>query len=485
MFSRSLAGLAFWVSTIWLGAQENDYYTLTEIPIPKEIELEVGAIELLPNDQLAVATRRGEVYLVDNAYESPPDKVRFSLFAEGLHECLGLSYRDGWLFATQRPEVTRLRDEDGDGRADVFECVNADWGISGDYHEYAFGSRHDADGNIWVVLCLTGSSGSRADYRGWCVRVTPEGEMIPTASGIRSPGGIGANHLGDLFYTDNQGPWNGSSSLKHLKIGSFQGNPAGNRFYELTDAIGPRPPDPVSESRIPVERERIPQFVPPACVLPHGEMGQSPAGIACDSSGGRFGPFENQLFVGDQAHSNIFRIDLEKVNGVYQGACFPFLDGFLSGNVAMRFGENGALFVGGTDRGWGSRGGQRFGLERVDWAGKVPFEVREMRAKADGFELTFTHPVDPAAAGAVASYVMEAYTYIYQASYGSPVVDASKPAIRKAAVSPDGLRVRLEVEGLVRGHVHELNLPGLRSADGEPLWHPVAFYTLNEIPGRP
>ncbi len=31
-----------------------------------------------------------------------------------------------------------LKDTDGDGVADVFEVVNADWGISGDYHEYAF-----------------------------------------------------------------------------------------------------------------------------------------------------------------------------------------------------------------------------------------------------------------------------------------------------------------------------------------------------------
>ena len=41
----------------------------------------------------------------------------------GLHETLGLSWRDGWLYATQRPEVTRMKDRDGDGRADVFETV--------------------------------------------------------------------------------------------------------------------------------------------------------------------------------------------------------------------------------------------------------------------------------------------------------------------------------------------------------------------------
>jgi hypothetical protein len=50
-----------------------------------------------------------------------------------------------------------LKDEDGDGRVDIIESVCDQWGITGDYHDYAFGSKFDKDGNIWVVLCLTGS----------------------------------------------------------------------------------------------------------------------------------------------------------------------------------------------------------------------------------------------------------------------------------------------------------------------------------------
>ena len=125
-----------------------------------------------------------------------------------------------------------MKDRDGDGRADVFETVADDWGINGNYHEYAFGTRHDKNGDIWVILCLTGSGGAddKSPFRGWCMRVTEEGECIPTGYGIRSPGGIGFNHLGDVFYCDNQGLWNGSSSLKHLKPGGFQGNPTGNKY---------------------------------------------------------------------------------------------------------------------------------------------------------------------------------------------------------------------------------------------------------------
>ena len=91
---------------------------------------------------------------------------QFSRFAHGLHETLTLAERDGWLYTTQRSDVSRMRDTDGDGEADLFEVVNDDWAISGDYHEYAFGSKFDKNGDIWVVLCLTGSFGSNVPYPG-------------------------------------------------------------------------------------------------------------------------------------------------------------------------------------------------------------------------------------------------------------------------------------------------------------------------------
>ena len=170
------------------GRGEDDYYRLLRFPIPPHIALEPGALEFLPDGKLAVATRRGEVYLIDKPLAENPDEASFSLFASGMHEVLGLAWRDDWLYCVQRCEVTRIKDANGDGRADVFETVSDGWGLTGDYHEYAFGSKFDRDGNLWVVLCLTGSFSSEALFRGWCLRVTPEGKVIPTSSGIRSPG---------------------------------------------------------------------------------------------------------------------------------------------------------------------------------------------------------------------------------------------------------------------------------------------------------
>jgi glucose/arabinose dehydrogenase len=465
---------------------EADYYKILTFTPPAGAVIESGAIEIMPDGKVAVGTRRGEIWLIDNAYDSDPSKVKFSRYAHGMHEILGLAAKDDWLNVTQRPDVTRIKDTNGDGKADVFEVVTDGWEINGDYHEYAFGSRFDASGNLWITLCLTGSFDSNSKFRGWAMKVTPQGKMIPVASGVRSPGGVGFNAQGEVFYTDNQGPWNGCCGLKHIVERGFMGHPGSFRWYTEKEALhlGPAPLVPKSGSRMMIEAKKIPELVPTAIMFPYGKMGQSASGIECDLSGGKFGPFEKQLFVGDQTHSTVMRVYLEKVEGRYQGACFPFRQGFGSGVVPIRFAKDGSLFVGGTNRGWGSRGTKPWSIERLVWTGKTPFEVYEMRAKPDGFELTFTRPIDPVTAGKVESYEMKTFTYIYRAEYGSPEVDATTPKIRQVVVGEDRKSVRLFVDGLQEGHIHDLALKGVRSADGQALLHPQAYYTLNYIPKK-
>ena len=463
---------------------EADYYKILRYDVPKGEVLEAGALELMPDGRLAVGTRRGEIWMVQNPLSDDPKKAKFSRYTRGLHEVLGLAARGDWLYVTQRCDVSRIKDSNHDGKADVFEVVNDDWGISGDYHEYAFGSRFDKEGNLWVVLCLTGSFSSSSKLRGWCVRITPDGKLIPTCSGIRSPGGIAMNAEGDMFYTDNQGPWNGTCGLKHLVPGKFMGHPDSFKWYPLAKDLGPPPEKPKSNSRFMTEAKRIPQYEPPAILFPYGKMGQSASGIDCDLSGGKFGPFAKQLFVADQTHSTVMRVYLEKVNGHYQGACIPFRQGFGSGNVPIRFAPDGSLIVGGTNRGWGSRGPRPFALERLVWTGKTPFEIHEMHARPDGFELTFTQPIDAKTAGDPKSYSMKTYTYIYRAEYGSPEVDHTTPTIDRVVVSDDDKRVRLYVSKLQEGHIHDLSAAGVRSADGLPLLHKEAYYTLNYVPAK-
>src|SRR6266496_3991843 len=119
---------------------EDDYYKLHRFDVPRGEVLECGGLDFLPDGKLAVGTRRGEIWLVDNATAADPKQAKFTRFAHGLHEILGLAARkDGWLYVTQRGEASRIKDTNGDGKADLFETVADGWDISGDYHEYALG----------------------------------------------------------------------------------------------------------------------------------------------------------------------------------------------------------------------------------------------------------------------------------------------------------------------------------------------------------
>jgi len=64
----------------------------------------------------------------------------------------GLSYKNGAFYVTQQTEVTRISDVNRDGRADRFETLSDAWGFR-NYHEFAFGSKLDKEGNIWVGSC--------------------------------------------------------------------------------------------------------------------------------------------------------------------------------------------------------------------------------------------------------------------------------------------------------------------------------------------
>lgn len=467
---------------------EADYYPMVAFDTPKKTVMEAGGLEMMPDGKLAVGTRRGEIWMVENPAETDPSKMKYKLWASGLHEILGLAKRDGWLYICQRPEITRAKDLDGDGRADLFETVSDKWEISGDYHEYNFSTKFDKDGNIWVVLCLTGSFSSNVPYRGWCVRVSHDGKLIPTASGIRSPGGIGFGPDGDVFYCDNQGPWNGTSGFKHIKPGSFQSHPGGFKWYDLPEvkaAMGPRPEEPKTKSRFHVEAARLPKYIPPTNLVPHGKLGNSASGVEYDDTKGKFGPFAGQMFISDQSFSQVNRVFLEKINGRYQSAIFAFRSGFGSGNVPMMFDRaDGSLYVGGTNRGWGSRGQKQGAVDRLYWNGKVPFEVHEMRIKPDGFELTFTKPVNKKTVADLKSYTIKTYTYIMQSDYGSPEVDATAPTIKSVSVADDGKSARMVIDGLVIGSVHELAMPGIRSTDGLPLLHNTGYYTLWNLPKK-
>jgi azurin len=469
-----------------LVAREDQFWKRTSLPVPDGIVLEASGITPMPGKRLLVTTRRGEIWQVEGAYEADP-KPKFTLFASGLHEPLGIiPAPKGGYYVAQRQEVTRIDDTDRDGRADLFETV-AKIPISGSYHEYNFGPVMAPNGNLRVTLNVAfgGATQAPAPWRGWMVEITPDGQMIPIASGLRSPCGLIVTSKGEWFFGENQGEWVGSGRITHIAPGDFAGHPAGLAWSRLPGSTVKLRPDDIKDFEEPMHdvAKRLPSVKPPAIWLPHTVLGISTAGMVEDRTGGKFGPFNEQLFVADQGQSKIVRMTLEQVKGVWQGAAYPFREGFDCGIIRLGYGEDGSLFAGETARGWGSVGPKQFGLERLSWTGRTPFEIKEVRAQPDGFVLTFTQPVDRTTAEKPESYNIGGFTYLYHKAYGSAPVNRLACPVRKVNMAADGLSVRLAVACIREGYIHEIKAPGLRSKVGtEALLHPTAYYTMNRIP---
>jgi hypothetical protein len=433
---------------------------------------------------MAVGTRHGEIYILGGLDEKKPNPS-YHRYATGLDEIFGLAYSGGYkggsFYVTQSCELTRVTDTKRDGKANRFETVSDAWGYA-NYHEYAFGSKFDRDGNLYVALGLSNSYDSYALFRGFALKVTPEGKTVPLASGLRSPGGIGPNEHGALFYIESQGPWNCSCSLKAVTPGSFQGHPASFNWYKYAPELGPVPATPKSGSRVVTEKERVKQLTPYAVIFPYIRMGRSITGFVADTTKGKFGPFEDQLFLGDYTQSLVMRATTEKVNGVWQGACYPFREGLSTGILNVSFTPGGSLLCGGTNRGWPVRGIKPFALERLDWSGKMPFEIKRVGIEPAGFKIAFTKPVDAATGGDPKAYRVSTFTHPYHGAYGGPEIERTSPAVEAVTLAADGLSATVVLGKLVRGHVYEFDLGALRARDKDTLLHRNAYYTVNEVP---
>ncbi|MER6690483.1 family 16 glycoside hydrolase [Streptomyces minutiscleroticus] len=446
--------------------------TLTDLR-PEGFEPQVSGMDWLPDGRLAISTWggsdnvAGEVYLLDNVTgRTSRDKVTVKKVASGLREPMGIKYVDGSLYVSQKHELTRLVDRDGDDVTDAYRTV-ATWPYGGNFHEFAFGLLY-RDGHFYVNLSVAINLGGAttvpqpAPGRGITYKVSRKtGKISPVAGGLRTPNGIGWGPGGDLFATDNQGGWLPSSKLVHIEQDRF--------FNHYTEPAGPFDDKPVTE---------------PVLWLPQNEIGNSPSTPLLLKEG----QFKGQMLIGDVTYGGLQRAYLEKVKGQYQGAVFRYTQGLEAGVNRITLGPDGAIYAGGlgADGNWGQEGKLRFGLQKLTPNGGNTFDVKTMRAVPGGFDLTYTQPVSAETAGQLAErYEAEQWRYTPTADYGGPKIAEEKLSVRSATLSKDGRTVRLRLDGLKPDRVVHVRSPRpFTSASGETLWNTEAWYTLNAMPGE-
>lgn len=462
-----------------VAALESKHYVVDYLPTPADQRLEVGGLDFLSDGRLVVSTRRGQVWMVENALAADPKQAKFTLFAEGLHEGLGLEIVNDEIFVLQRGELSKLRDDDRDGVCERIDTVAQGWGYSGHYHEFAFGLPRDNAGNFYASFNVSFGDPhwwhgrSTVPDRGWILRIKPDGAFERVASGVRSPCGLGRNSAGDIFYTDNQGDWMPACPIFHVTDGAFFGHPAAlNWTKEYVDAGRT-----ASDTEAP-EHPRVNA----ALWLPY-EWSRSTGNLVPNETGGKFGPFEQQLFVAEMTNGYVLRADMEKVRGQYQGWVIPFRHK-VGSNVRLRFAPDGTLLCGFTDRGWGGQP-PGDGIGRIRMSGVAPFEVHKVRLVSGGFEVSFTKPLSlNASLAAIAARVTQ-YDYNYWWEYGSPPTNVVERKVEGVALSADRRSVVLKIAQLTPGMVARVDLGPLESDSGDALLHREFAYTVNQLVDGP
>jgi hypothetical protein len=451
---------------------------------------EATGIDVAKDGTIVISTRTSGIWRIRDG--------EWSLFAEGIFDSLGVCIEDDHgdrVVISQKPELTRLIDSNGDGRADRYDTLCDDFGFHSNYHEYMHGPVRDAAGNYYFNLNLEhnpksktswlgGSTcmGTMGGFRGWCCRVTPSGKFEPFASGLRSPAGIGIDPDGRLWYAENQGDYCGSSKMVPLEEGQFYGHMAG-----LVDLPGMTPKSPELNPALWVEKRRL-----GAVWLPHGKLSNSPGNPVWDLTGGRFGPYGRQMIVGDQTQSSLMRVVPEQIDGKDQGCAIPFAWGFSSGVMRPCFLPDGSLLLGQTGRGWGAHGGQLDSLQQVVWDGATaPADILTVKVSPAGFDIHFTRPVD---AGVTAetmagSLIVRSWFYEDTGRYGSPEMDPRDHPLAGAEFSADRRMLRIALAGFGKegtwvDRVYHLvqKDAGACFADGAPWSEMEAYYTVRAIP---
>jgi len=455
----------------------NPNYTLTNLR-PAGFEPEVTGLAFL-GDKLVVTTagsvssggwvpdaKPGEVFLLDNVVgQTTQSAVTYKKIATGLLNPMGVDVIGNDIYVSERYQLTKLTDPDGDGQYDVKTKI-AGWPDGGNFHEFAFGLVHD-DTNFYVNLSVAINNGGASTVpqpganRGTSIKINrATGAVSYIAGGLRTPNGVVLNDAGELFGTDNQGGWLPASKLVQIKQGRF--------FNHFTTPAGQFDAAPVT---------------PPVLWIPQNEIGNSPSAPMIVKSG----PFAGQMLIGDVTYGGLQRAALEKVAGEYQGAIFRHTAGLEAGVNRTITGPDGAIYVGGIGEGgnWGESDKLRFGLQKLTPAGDNTFDMNTVKITATGFDISYTKPISDETITKIAtSYRVKQWRYVATAEYGGPKVDEETLVVSGATVSADKKTVSVTIPGVKPGRVVHIRSPRpFASATGDSLWNTEAWYTANSVPG--
>jgi len=427
---------------------------------PWRSRIRPSGVDFIPGGkQAVVCTWDGDVWRVDGI-DGDVTTVSWRRIASGLFQPLGIKLRGSDIFVTCRDQLVRLRDLNGDGETDFYECLNSDHQVTNHFHEFAMGLQTDEAGNFYYAKSARHARTALVPQHGTLLKISADGAATEIlANGFRAANGVCLNPDGTFFVTDQQGHWTPMNRINRVTRGKFFGNmwsygaPA-----DTADSAMAQPVAWVDKAfdRSPAELLRV----------------DSPS----------WGALNGALLNLSYGQGRIEVVFSEGKGADEQGAlCNLPMPDFPTGIMRGRFHPtNGQLYVCGLSAWATSQTQQEGGFYRVRPTGNPTCLPVAWHVAAGGLELTFSDAPKRATASDVSRYTIKVWGLKRSASYGSPRVDEHALPVTGANVQEDPRVVRLAIPSLTPAMIIEITCR-LQDANGAEIKR-VVTGTIHRVP---
>jgi putative heme-binding domain-containing protein len=405
--------------------------------------LRFSGLDFLDGGRAALSTWDGDVWLV-SGLDEPSGRLVWRRIASGLFQPLGLKVARGAIHVACRDQIAILRDLDGDGEIDFYECFNNDHQVTEHFHEFAMGLQTDAAGNFYYAKSARHARTALVPHHGTLLRVTADGSRTEVvATGFRAANGVCVNPDGTFYVTDQEGHWTPKNRINLVREGGFYGNLWG--YHEVTDASD----DAMKE---------------PVCWITNA-FDRSPSELVRVASES-WGKLDGAVLSLSYGYGQVFLLLEEEVNGRLQGGlcALPvprFPTGLLRGRIRP---EDGSLYLCGLFA-WAGTQQAPGGFYHLRPTGKELQMPLGLRAWRGAIEIRFGCRLDPETAARPASYAVKRWSIERSAAYGSEHKGETRLEIAAARLSGEGDTVVLSIPELRPAKCMEV-LFKLRSAGG-------------------
>lgn len=297
--------------------------------------------------------------LVDSDGDGEADAA--TVYADGFNDPaagIGASvlFHEGALYYTCIPDLWRLSDADGDGRAEQRERLSTGYGVrvaflGHDLH----GLRLGPDGRLWFSIGDRGLHVETPDGvlalpdTGCVLRCEPDGSALEIVhTGLRNPQDLAFDDFGDLYTGDNNADGGDGARFAAVAEGADSG---WRQPYQWLDRRGPWMDE---ELWVPAFPGQAAYLLPPIANVASG-----PSGLTAYPGTGLPPRFDGRLllcdFLGEPGSSGVLSLAVEREGASFAlGITERVLWGLLATDA--EFGPDGALYVTDWVEGWSKTG---------------------------------------------------------------------------------------------------------------------------------